>query len=313
MTAFLIFLSFLFVVDDFGSLVPTIFKPLLLKNGNVKVIFHSAILCVILTSIVSCESAEEKLANPDGVTRINLSYEKYTELPAELMNFKDLEALTLTGNNITALDKEIMLSMTNLKELKLSKNPITEIPDWLFELPLERLILDETKVDTINLALTKDLVKLSYRDTPFELKEEKRREALSEEGGSSESFHEFAVRKFLGKEYGYTMEFKKGVLYYTKSVSKTKVMELGQYLEDQGYFNDDKPIAMQITYNDKSDVAAYELRAIYAVEEEPAEGIQMLFTIQAIFISSQVFDDKPVHFHLTDNEFNSLYIYKSKE
>ena len=273
-------------------------------------------VALFLGTYLTLKGEDEKWDNPEGTTSINLRGKGFKELPEKLKDFKDLERLVLANCKIETLDKDVLMAMPKLHTLDLSNNPIKEIPVWFAELKLKTLDVDETKIDSIPEVVKQAIADISYKDTPLEEKEllaQKEQEKKDEKEGKpkGESFGQFAMRKLIGKEYGFKKEFKKGELYYTKVVPEDKVEKLGQYLEKQGFFNDEKEVSMQITYNDNKDVEAYELRAVYSGGDKLEKSIEEVFKFHATLISSSIFDNHPVHFHLTNDKFVTLHTMKS--
>lgn len=314
-----IFLFLISIILFFTFLISLIKPTLILKNGTRLKSFLffllPSIVVIVIATKLNTSNIQNNWENPEGVENLRLTSKKLENLPEKLKEFKDLKSLNISKNNLQTLDKEILTSLPNLKKINLSDNPISELPEWLADLNLEKLNLNGTNIKEIPSDITNKIKKISFDNTPLAKiqKEQENQEEQKHTEKQGETFSQFAIRKMLGKEYGYSKNFKKGELYYTKSVTNEEVDSLGNYLLQQGYFNDEKTISMQITYNDKKDIQAYELRAIYSGTDEPVKNVQDLFTIQAIFISNKVFAGKAFHFHLTDNEFKSLYVYKSND
>lgn len=297
-----------FVVGMFKpSSVIRIGKP---SRGKVFLFFFvPTFICFLFVGMLGNQKTADALENPDGVEELRLTSRNYEEVPDLLKDFKDLKVLSLRNNNITSLNKTI-LEMPLLEELDLSSNPITEIPEWLIKLDhLKKINLDKTSIDTIPAFLGRS-VEISYSDTPYETKELAQKKD-QEKGMEDEGLGEFAIRKLLGNEHGYKKKFKKGELYYIKPVTEAQVDSLGAYLTTTGFFNDDRKVSMQITYNSKAEKPVYELRAI--TEENLEDEIIDSFKLQAMFISMKVFEGEPLHFHLCDDQFNTHTILSSQD
>ena len=278
--------------------------------------FLPSIVLFLVAGQLTSEEYEEAWENPQGVTRLVLSKKGFDELPERLREFKDLEELILKNNNISELDEDILKAMPNLKKLNLENNPIQELPEWMEELGLERLELDGTQVERISDELRNSIAKIEYDETPLGMKEAAEYESKKDSlmvAPRTESFGDFAMRKLRGKEYGYERTFKKGVLFYTDGVPPEKIDSLGAFLMEHGYFSDERNVAMQLKYNDRKGFNAYELRAVYGGGDEPLDDeLQGIFQLLALMISKEVFDEMPVHFHLTDDRFKeSLYVFRS--
>jgi len=282
--------------------------------------FLPSFICFVIVGVLGNKRTEEALQNPEGVEELSLISKGYDKVPELLTDFKDLKVLSLRNNEISSLDKTL-LAMPLLEELDLSSNPIEEIPEWITELTnLKKLVLDNTKIDTIPAAVSSMVDRLSYDNTPFDDRQQKAKKLAeqanekaeeSEDGTEDESLGDFAIRKLLGNEHGYKRSFKKGDLYYIKPVTKVQADSLGNFLVESGFFNDDKKVSMQITYNSKADKPVYELRAITAKEMD--DEIKNAFKLQALFISLRVFDGQPLDFHLCDDQFNTHTILSSAD
>lgn len=297
-----------FIVGMFKpSTVIRVGKP---SRGKVFLFFFiPTFICFVFVGMLGSQKTTEALENPEGVEELRLTSRNYDKVPELLKDFKDLKVLSLRNNNITSLNKTI-LEMPLLEELDLSSNPLIEIPEWLADLGhLKKINLNKTSIDTIPALLDKS-IEITYSDTPYERKELARK-TDQEADMESEGLGEFAIRKLLGNEHGYKKKFKKGELYYIKPVTEAQVDSLGAYLTTTGFFNDDRKVSMQITYNSKSEKPVYELRAI--TEENLEEGIIESFKLQAMFISLKVFEGEPLHFHLCDDQFNTHTILSSQD
>lgn len=110
------------------------------------------------------------LKNPAGVTRLNLSYQGLTELPAAIARLTDLEDLRLNGNALVALPPEIG-ALTALKRLEVAANELTELPPEIGSLTaLERLDLVRNRIRTLPATVGR-LTKLKHLNlmyNPFE-------------------------------------------------------------------------------------------------------------------------------------------------
>lgn len=280
--------------------------------------FLPSFICFVIVGVLGNKRTEDALQHPEGVEELSLISKGYDKVPELLTDFKDLKVLSLRNNDISSLDKTL-LAMPLLEELDLSSNPIEEIPEWITQLTnLKKLVLDNTKIDTIPATVSSLVDRLSYDNTPFGDRQQKAKE-IAEQGNQEaeepevdtedESLGDFAMRKLLGNDHGYKRSFKKGDLYYIKPVTKVQADSLGNFLVQSGFFNDDKKVSMQITYNSKADKPVYELRAITAKEMD--DEIKNAFKLQALFISLRVFDGQPVDFHLCDDQFNTHTILSS--
>ena len=85
---------------------------------------------------------EIEKAKASGATKLNLSWQGLTDLPAELFELKNLTALYLANNWLTSLPPEIG-QLKNLTKLNITGNKLASLPSKIGQLPkLERLYLD---------------------------------------------------------------------------------------------------------------------------------------------------------------------------
>ncbi|GAB4135453.1 MAG: hypothetical protein Fur0041_09500 [Bacteroidia bacterium] len=105
----------------------------------------------------------EALKNPEKVTKIVLRKHKYTQFPAELWKFPNLQYLDLGKNNIKEVPDSINY-FKNLQVLHLSKNKIEFIPREIGDLSnLMILDLNQNELVAIPPQIGK-LKKLQYLD-----------------------------------------------------------------------------------------------------------------------------------------------------
>lgn len=67
------------------------------------------------------------------IAKINLRWNRLTNIPVELCNLKQLKILELNNNNLTGLPKEIA-KLENLEELNLNINNLTTLPKEITQL-----------------------------------------------------------------------------------------------------------------------------------------------------------------------------------
>ena len=79
-------------------------------------------------------SIEDANQNPEIVYDLNLSGQNLSEIPLNLLKFKNLKKLDLSSNNISILQKKIKLP-ENLELLNFSNNQLTEFSIF----PLKKL------------------------------------------------------------------------------------------------------------------------------------------------------------------------------
>jgi len=92
--------------------------------------------------------------NPEGnITNLNLNGTNLVQLPPEIGQLSDLEALFVFSNNLTAIPKEIG-ALSNLKNLVLQENQIASLPEELGLLSnLEDLQLKDNPISSIPQAI----------------------------------------------------------------------------------------------------------------------------------------------------------------
>lgn len=106
----------------------------------------------------SYHSLEQAMAEPEEVRLLGLADAGLSELP-DLSMFTNLEELSVYGNRIVDLPASLG-TCQKLKRINLFRNPLTTVPDVLFELPrLEQVILGngvpEDELDRLRKALPK--------------------------------------------------------------------------------------------------------------------------------------------------------------
>lgn len=80
-----------------------------------------------LDTAIWYKSIEAGLENPDEVYKLDLSKEKLTEFPVEILQFKNLNVLDLSKNKFETIPDTIQ-ELKYLQELNLSKNKLIEFP-----------------------------------------------------------------------------------------------------------------------------------------------------------------------------------------
>ena len=95
-------------------------------------------------------SLEAAVKNPLCVKRLYLTNKGLNEIPHEINQFVNLEALNLSDNNIKEIDSTI-ISLNKLKALFFENNEIEEIPDFIFNFKyLELINLNHNKIKYIS-------------------------------------------------------------------------------------------------------------------------------------------------------------------
>jgi Leucine-rich repeat (LRR) protein len=106
---------------------------------------------------------DSALKNPEQVVKLTLRKQKYTEFPAELWKFPNLQYLDLGKNKITEVPDSINF-FTNLQILHLSKNEIEFLPREIGDLSnLMILDINQNELTSIPPQIGK-LKKLRYLD-----------------------------------------------------------------------------------------------------------------------------------------------------
>lgn len=106
---------------------------------------------------------EEALKTPDAVYHLDLSKQKLSAFPMDILKLKNLRTLKLAKNKIDSIPTEIK-QLQHLRELDVSKNKLKEFNKGICELVnLERLILNQNSIESIP-AEIKNLKKLVYLD-----------------------------------------------------------------------------------------------------------------------------------------------------
>ncbi len=265
---------------------------------------------------------DQALENADTAEELSFFLKKLDQTPEVLRECKKLKRLSLKKNNLSTLDSSIFMGLTTLEELDLSKNPITELPNWLLQLPnLKKIKVDDTKIEEISTAFT-DQLEVSYDDTPFMAKKiEKEKELMramnvkssnsekdemDEDDSSSESLGEFAWRNLSGKENGYKVEFETNdEVFYVKPVTEVQAKELGTFLQEMEFFNASNEASVQLIRNTQTE--AYEVRFVVDEDKINHESIGA-FEFMRTLIKTSVFNDQKTHVILCDNKLNDLKV-----
>lgn len=123
------------------------------------------------------KNLDEALINKDEVRVLRLQGKKYTQVPKEILEFENLEVLSLKKNKIDSLPGwfgELMIY-----ELNLAKNRFTAFPKILFKMQLlEYLDLSENEIEILEGEFEQmksikvlDLWGNLIEDIPFEMTE----------------------------------------------------------------------------------------------------------------------------------------------
>ncbi|MFN5628656.1 MAG: leucine-rich repeat domain-containing protein [Bacteroidota bacterium] len=101
-----------------------------IKNFNIQYF-----LVLIIANFFSCQpsrNAENAFARSIGKKEINLSYCGLTEFPLRLLNYPQLETITIHHNRIKSIPPEIF-KLKNLKKLFIGNNKLSSLPSTLCE------------------------------------------------------------------------------------------------------------------------------------------------------------------------------------
>ncbi len=91
-------------------------------------------------------SLEEALKRPERVFKLNLSNQYLTQLPENIVKFKNLKELDLSNNLFTHFPEGIS-ELTNLVSLNLSKNQLTRLPESIYKMDsLKSLLLSRNQL-----------------------------------------------------------------------------------------------------------------------------------------------------------------------
>ena len=81
---------------------------------------------------------------------MNLSMNKFTQIPRAVFSLESLTTLDLRGNQLAHVPFEIKY-LSNLRELSVADNKLTEISPGIYELPvLENLFVSNNRINTID-------------------------------------------------------------------------------------------------------------------------------------------------------------------
>lgn len=119
--------------------------------------------------LIVYKSLEDALKTPEKVYKLDLYYQKMTELPASIGKLKNLTWLRLGGNKLTSLPDEIG-KLTQLRVLNLERNNLSSLPESIGKLgKLKTLILEDNQLSSLPGSMSKlsSLDKLNLRDNKF--------------------------------------------------------------------------------------------------------------------------------------------------
>lgn len=252
---------------------------------------------------------EEAIKNPLETTTLNLSNDRLEEIPAEVELMVNLQELDLSNNQLQTLPT-FLADLKQLEVLNLEGNPMDELPTWLGEMTaLREINAQGTEINQIPESLQE--LTISYRNTPLWRLENPDAEpdtteevaASSDEDEREESLGEFALRQFLGQDYGFKRKFKKGEIYYNDPVTKDQVDQIGEFMIMMDFFNDEREASMLLDMNEED---IYELKIVVISEEALTEEVLIGFASIEGVIQQDIFGDDEFHLVLTDGEFDPI-------
>lgn len=105
-------------------------------------------------------------------------------------------------------------------------------------------------------------------------------------------------------KWGKRLKYDGSTLFYTSSITEAKARELGDYLMELGFFQEDNPGSVQITKEGDT----YQFRMV--VKEDSGLDKEFL-TAVALFsahISNDIFEGQNLETHLCDDRFKTIEI-----
>jgi hypothetical protein len=106
------------------------------------------------------------------------------------------------------------------------------------------------------------------------------------------------------KNYGEKLPYGKSDLYYTDNVSKEETKKMGDFLQANQFFPEDKKISVQL---DKAkDTFLFRMVVMDSFVNDSAYAETAKFTVSEI--SKNVFAQKPVIMHFCDEYFKTIKI-----
>ena len=102
-------------------------------------LFLIPIICIAQTTDSQCEalvfSLDEAVASscPDEVTGIDLTLQGHAEFPRQLLKFKQLNDVNLSGNALKSIPEDIQM-LKRLRYLDLSNNKLKKLPESLWKI-----------------------------------------------------------------------------------------------------------------------------------------------------------------------------------
>jgi Leucine-rich repeat (LRR) protein len=167
--------------------------------------FHSKIIYLLISLIplFGCNTVnhlDKVKDNQKTITRLNLSYQNLTEIPAVVFEMENLKVLNLNNNKITEIPAEIG-NLIHLEKLILSNNKIVDVADEIGHLKaLKRLSLRTNKIDQLPASIgdleSLEVLKIGYNQL-VELPDE-----LCQLKNLTQLYTEYNRLEFLPREIG---------------------------------------------------------------------------------------------------------------
>lgn len=106
------------------------------------------------------------------------------------------------------------------------------------------------------------------------------------------------------KNYGEKLPYGKSDLYYTDNVSKEEAKKMGDFLQANQFFPEDKKISVQL--DKASDTFLFRMVVMDNFLNDSSYAESAKFTVGEI--SKNVFDTKPVIMHFCDEYFKTVKV-----
>lgn len=114
-------------------------------------------------------SVDEIRRNPESVTVLDLSRQRLTELPSEVLQCVNLQTLVLASNDLRALPAELS-SLRQLRSINLSGNKFESFPSVLLSMPWVEVVIlrNNTIANVPALGAMSSLATLDLRGNPLD-------------------------------------------------------------------------------------------------------------------------------------------------
>ncbi len=108
------------------------------------------------------------------------------------------------------------------------------------------------------------------------------------------------------QSFGKKLEFNKGELYYTDSVTEVEANKLGNYLVQEQFF-DGKEKTVQLKKEGNTYQVRFVIQKAMQDNQEVIDGFEA-FSAEA---SSKIFNNAPVEVHICDDRLNTVKVVKA--